>query len=321
MSREDLRSRSATGPQLNSYCGAMEAHRSGARALEALAGTRFADVRWVTDTGSTNADALALARDGQPEGIVCVADHQTAGRGRHGRVWAAPAGASLLCTVLLRPSASVSSSVTMGAAVAMAEAVEQVAGFAPRLKWPNDLVWPGDGSTDDRKLAGILAEVDWPAGSRTAGGRAELRPDEPVVVVVGLGVNVNWPDALSDDLVGLAVAADHIAGRPVDREALLIAFLQRLDLHYSCLIARKDRVPLQDAWRQRSATLGRRVRVDLGSDVVEGTAVDITEDGHLIVDSDAGERRVLTVGDVVHLRPALDPPRAQDRDAGSSRSS
>src|SRR3954465_2828889 len=120
-------------------------------ARAALAATRFADVRWVAETGSTNADALALARQGAPEGIVLVADHQTAGRGRQGRTWEAPRGASLLVTVLLRPRAGVAGLTTMAVAVAAAEGVDDVAGFAPRIKWPNDLVWPGDGSGPDRK--------------------------------------------------------------------------------------------------------------------------------------------------------------------------
>ena len=111
----------------------------------ALAGTRFADVRWVGETGSTNTDALALARDGAPEGVVLVADHQTAGRGRLGRTWEAPPGASLLVSVLLRPPAAVADAVTMAAGVAMAEAVAEVAGVDARLKWPNDLVVAVDG--------------------------------------------------------------------------------------------------------------------------------------------------------------------------------
>ncbi len=276
----------------------------GGRARDALTGSRFADVRWVSETGSTNADVLALARQGEPEGIVCVADHQTAGRGRHGRLWEAPAAASLLCTVLLRPPASISSATTMATALAMAEALEQVAGFAPRLKWPNDLVWPGDGTADDRKLAGILAEADWPAGSHIGSGWLDPRPEERMVVAVGVGVNVNWPDPLPDELVARAVAANHIAGRPVDREDLLATFLQALDRHYGDLVASCDQGPVQEEWRRRSATLGRRVRIDLGTDDVEGMAVDITADGYLIVDCDGGERRTFAVGDVVHLRLA-----------------
>jgi BirA family biotin operon repressor/biotin-[acetyl-CoA-carboxylase] ligase len=267
----------------------------GDLAKRALAGTRFRDVRWVESTGSTNADLLALARDGAPGGITLVADHQTAGRGRQGRTWTAPPGASLLASILLRPTAALAPSVTMAVAVAAAEAVEALAGFVPRLKWPNDLVWPGDGSAPDRKLAGILAEADWPARSPISGGWSEPPPDERVVVVVGIGLNVQWPRPLPDELAEIAVAINHISAQEVDREQLLITLLQRLDRWYTA-------PDLFDRWRELSATLGRRVRIDLGPDDVVGTAVDVDERGHLIVETLDGERRSFAVGDVVHLR-------------------
>ena len=278
----------------------------GGRARSALPGTsgaRFADVRWVAETGSTNADAMALARGGEPEGVVVVADHQTAGRGRAGRTWSAPSGASLLASVLLRPPAAAAEACSTALALAAAEAVEEVGGFVPRLKWPNDLVWPGDGSADDRKLAGVLAEADWPVGSSASTGPRRPPPEERVVVVAGIGINVRWPAELPEDLVDVAVACNHVTGHDVDREDLLIALLQHLGPWYDRLLA-DDRPALVAAWRQRSATLGRRVRVELGTEDVVGTAVDLTEEGHLVVDTLEGERRTFAVGDVVHLRPA-----------------
>jgi BirA family biotin operon repressor/biotin-[acetyl-CoA-carboxylase] ligase len=263
----------------------------GERARSALTqgpGRRFADVRWVAETGSTNADAMALARDGEPEGIVVVADHQTAGRGRRGRSWEAPPGAGLLASILLRPPAVVVEACTMAVGVAAAEAVEAVAGFSPRLKWPNDLVWPGDGSAEDRKLAGILAEADWPAGS----------------VVVGIGINVTWPADLPPDLAEIAVACNHVTGAEIDREDLLVAMLRRLDAWYAPLVASGDVGPLRGAGRERSATLGRQVRVDLGAEELVGTAVDVTAEGHLVVETLDGDQRTIAAGDVVHLRPA-----------------
>lgn len=264
-------------------------------------GARFADVRWVAETGSTNADVMELARDGAPEGIVVVADHQTAGRGRAGRSWTAPSEASLLASVLLRPPASAVDLTTTAVAVSAAEALELLAGFEPRLKWPNDLVWPGDGSAPDRKLAGILAEADWPAGSTADAGYRVPDPDERLAVVVGIGINVAWPDDLPDDLADIAIACNHISDRPIDREALLVALLERLAVWYPALVS-GDREPLLAAWRARSATLGRRVRVDLGREQVEGLAADITSSGHLVVETEHGPRRI-AVGDVVHLRP------------------
>lgn len=274
----------------------------GTEARSALAGTRFADVRWVAETGSTNADALALARDGAPEGIVLVADHQTAGRGRLGRSWEAPPGASLLCTVLLRPPAAVGDAVTLAAALAMAEAVEAVTGVRALLKWPNDLVVEVAGAGGGtRKLAGVLAEADWPARSQASAGWSAPPPGERITVVVGIGVNCNWPVDVPEELADLLVSCNHCTGADVDRVALLVEYLRRLDARYAALVA-GDRAGLLDDWRARSATLGRRVRVDLGADDVEGVAVDVTDAGHLVVDTDTGERRTFAVGDVTHLR-------------------
>jgi BirA family biotin operon repressor/biotin-[acetyl-CoA-carboxylase] ligase len=273
--------------------------------------TRFSDVRWVAETGSTNADALALARDGAPEGIVIVADHQTAGRGRRSRTWVAPPGGSLLVSVLLRPRAPVADATTMAAALAMAEAVADTTGVDARLKWPNDLV------VDDRKLAGVLAEADWPAGSAISAGYKQPPAHARAVVVVGIGLNVAWPAELPpelDEVADRATSLDRLCGdgpagsdvAEARRRALLAAYLRRLDHRYGQLARGTDETvaALRAAWRDRSATLGRRVRVDLGTSDVEGTAVDVTGDGHLVVETAAGERRTLAVGDVVHLRPA-----------------
>jgi BirA family biotin operon repressor/biotin-[acetyl-CoA-carboxylase] ligase len=279
----------------------MEAETPGSGARTALAGSRFADVRWVATTGSTNSDVMALARDGEPEGVVLVADHQSAGRGRLGRTWQAPERSSLLVSVLLRPPGNLVDVVTMAVALSMVDAVESIAGVETRLKWPNDLVVAVDGT--DRKLAGVLAEADWPAGSAPSAGYRPPGDDERVPVVVGVGVNVNWPDEVPAELQAVLVSLDSLTGRPVDREAVLVAFLQALDGRYARLrSAPADRTWLLDEWRAASATLGRRVRIDLGADDLEGTAVDIDDHGRLVVDTLGGERRAIAVGDVVHLR-------------------
>lgn len=282
----------------------------GERARTLVAGTAFADIRWVAETGSTNADALELARQGEPEGIVLVADHQTAGRGRRGRSWQAPPGASLMTTILLRPPAAVAGLTTMAVALAAAEAIEELTGVRVGLKWPNDLVWPGDGSGEDRKVAGILAEADWPAGSHIAGGWMPPAAGDRVVVAVGIGINVAWGGRLPADLVATAVALDDLVApaAPPDRADLLGALLRRLDAHYGDLRTEGGPERLRAAWETRSATIGRRVRVDLGTDDLVGTATGVTAEGHLVVQTVEGDRRVVAVGDVVHLRPATPEP-------------
>jgi BirA family biotin operon repressor/biotin-[acetyl-CoA-carboxylase] ligase len=236
-----------------------------------------------------------------------VADHQTAGRGRRARSWVAPPGGSLLLSVLLRPPARVAGAVTMAVGVCVAEAIERVAGVTAGLKWPNDLVVAGrDGA--DRKLAGILAEADWPAGSTISGGYRAPAAHDRAVVVVGIGLNVAWPQpstAAAGDLAEVADVATALnwEGADVDRVDVLVAFLQCLDDRYRALV-RAGPTDLLAEWRRRSSTLGRRVRVDLGADDVEGTAVDVTDDGRLVVETRHGDRRTIAVGDVVHLRPA-----------------
>jgi BirA family biotin operon repressor/biotin-[acetyl-CoA-carboxylase] ligase len=248
------------------------------------------DVRWVNETGSTNADVMAVARQGEPEGIVVAADHQTAGRGRRDRTWEAPPNASLMFTVLLRPPARVAGLATMAVALSGAEAVEELTGVRVRLKWPNDLVWPGDGTAPDRKLAGVLAEADWSDPARPA-------------VAVGMGLNVDWQGPMPGDLAATAVALDELVPEPPDRRALLDAFLRRLDRIYEQL-AGGDAPGVRRSWEARSATIDRDVRVDLGDEQVVGRAVGITDEGHLVVEPASGERRTFTVGDVVHLRSA-----------------
>ena len=200
----------------------------GDRARSALSGGRFHDLRWVDETGSTNRDLAAEAARGAPEGVVLVADLQTAGRGRLDRSWVSPAGGSLLMSVLLRPRMAASDAHLLGTAmgVAAAEACADVAGVEPGLKWPNDLVVPGPGDRD-RKLAGVLAE-------------SSLEGAALASVVVGLGLNVNWPTDWSSEgspeLADLAVALNQLAGRDIDREHLLVAVLERFDHAYGGLL-------------------------------------------------------------------------------------
>jgi BirA family biotin operon repressor/biotin-[acetyl-CoA-carboxylase] ligase len=266
----------------------------GDRARTALDGTRFADVRWVHETGSTNADLAALAgADTSLADVVLVADHQTAGRGRLGRTWEAPAGSSLLCSTLLRPELPVEHLhlVTIAVAIAASDACDATAGVRPGLKWPNDLLVTGADGVD-RKLAGILAE------SVVSAGRVQA-------LVVGMGLNVNWPVELPSDLAHIATSLNHAAGHDVDREELLVAHLRALELQLGALRTAAGRAELLGRYRTLSATLGRDVRVETAAGSVTGAAADVTDEGHLVLDV-AGERVTVAAGDVVHLR-AVNP--------------
>jgi BirA family biotin operon repressor/biotin-[acetyl-CoA-carboxylase] ligase len=261
----------------------MVSARPGEHATSALAGTRFARLDWVEETGSTNADLLVRASGGEAEGAVLVAEHQTAGRGTRGRTWVDTPGAQLMVSVLLRPAlpAARLGRLTMAWAVAAAEACDAVAGTPVRLKWPNDVFDPAG----ERKVAGVLAE-----SQLGAGGQVDA-------VVIGMGMNCNGgvPPGLAVPGVSLA----ELTGAPVDRELLLVELLRRFDGLY----ARADDPAVLDRYRHRSATIGRRVRVERPEGPVVGVARDVTDEGHLVVDID-GRAVTFAAADVVHLRPA-----------------
>ena len=260
--------------------------------VEPAAHGRFTDVRRVAETGSTNTDLLELVRAGAPEGTVLVADHQTAGRGRLGRTWQAPPGSSLLVSVLLRPALPPGRThlVTVAAGLAAADAVEEVAGFRPGLKWPNDLVVEVGGVS--RKLAGLLAE-------------SVVDQGEVAGLVVGMGMNVRWPEPLPDDLAASATTVSAVAGREIAPADVLDAYLTALERRYAGLVAEGGAAVTARAHRAGCTTLGRQVVVQVGDGSFAGEAVDVDESGHLVVDLAGGERRTVAVGDVVHLRPAV----------------
>jgi BirA family biotin operon repressor/biotin-[acetyl-CoA-carboxylase] ligase len=247
------------------------------------------DVHRFEEIDSTNAYLHRQARLGAPEGMVAVAEHQSAGRGRLDRRWESPPGASLLVSVLFRPDLDPSELhlCTAAMALAAAEACRQVAGVGPVLKWPNDVL------VNEEKLAGVLAEATFerdPGLDAGAGG--------VVAVVVGLGLNIDWPGPAGAG--GTSLVA--LGAGPVDRAALLGALLEALSARRALLDSVAGRHEVVAELRNRCATLGRRVRVELAAEAVVGVATEIDDAGHLVVLTPAGPRTV-SAGDVVHLRP------------------
>jgi BirA family transcriptional regulator, biotin operon repressor / biotin---[acetyl-CoA-carboxylase] ligase len=245
-------------------------------------------IDFVDETGSTNADLLARAAAGEDiDGVVLIAESQTAGRGRHGRAWSTPPGSQIALSagvgVGTVPS-DVWGWLPLLTGVAVVDAVADVSGVNAGLKWPNDvLVVPGrdNSASGTGKLAGILAEVAAP---------------EPVVVV-GLGLNVTEaPDPAATCLSKL--------GATVDRTALAEAVLRHLATRIDAwrAAAGADRV-LADDYRSRSVTLGNRVRASLPGDrAVEGLATDVDDLGRLRIDT-GSEVVTVSAGDITHLRP------------------
>jgi BirA family transcriptional regulator, biotin operon repressor / biotin---[acetyl-CoA-carboxylase] ligase len=238
-------------------------------------------VRRFGEIDSTNSYLLKLARQGEPEGLVAVADHQTAGRGRLDRRWESPPGANLLASVLLRPTCNPDDLHLCTGALGLAalDACAEVAGVEAQLKWPNDLLVGG------AKLAGVLAEAEFSV--------------TPPAVVAGIGLNVAWPgppDAggtCLDDLTDLS--------SPIDPIVLLNHLLAALAPRRFLLDQEAGRRQLADEVRARCATLGQEVLVLLPSEDFSGRAVGIDDDGRLLVET-AGGQRAVTAGDIVHVR-------------------
>jgi BirA family transcriptional regulator, biotin operon repressor / biotin---[acetyl-CoA-carboxylase] ligase len=253
-------------------------------------------------TGSTNADLLARAAGGEPEGAVLAAERQSAGRGRLGRVWVSPPRAALTFSVLLRPALVPRARLgwlPLLTGVAVAAAVRDVAAVDARLKWPNDVLAgqagvPAGGSggvVPPRKLGGILAE---------AAGDA---------VVVGIGVNVSTgPAELPPPGPGaLAATSLRLEGWPsLDRTRLLAGILAGLERRYrtwSAALGDTERSGLRAEYTRLSATLGRRVRVELpGGGAFDGLATGVDADGRLLLSSPPEADLPVAAGDVVHLR-------------------
>lgn len=250
-----------------------------ARVRAALAGTRFADVRAMQETGSTNDDAAALLGDRRAFGATLVAEFQTAGRGRKaGRSWIAPAGSALTFTTILpvRVAADALWAVPFWTALAVADGVEEGCGARLDLRWPNDL------DLGARKVAGILCT------SRVTGSEA--------AVGCGVGLNVRRPDdgapaAIDPPPAYLSDVQPHAA-----REDILAGILGAMD----GLVDVLDRpAAIARAWEERAGLRGRsyRVRLDADGTIVEGTAIGLDREGGLILDTSGRER-------VVHLADA-----------------
>lgn len=227
-----------------------------------------------TRVDSTQSVAFELAAEGAPDRTVVVADYQAAGRGRRGRAWDAPAGTSLLASILVRPSGPPArwGGYSLASALAVADALARVAGLGARLKWPNDVLVGG------RKIAGILLESRLPA----AGG-----PGGAGVIAVGIGVNLGQR-AFPAGLAARATSVTVETGRVVERDAALTALLDAFD-GWRARLEREGLAPVRERWLALADTIGRRVTVD----GISGVAVDLDADGALVLEDGARRHRVV----------------------------
>jgi len=252
---------------------------------KALTGTLLSRmVRFLPECPSTNDVACEFARAGEPEGLLVVTDFQTSGRGRLDRSWRAPAGSSLLFSLLLRPPLPPERALqaVMAASLGVVEGIRKECGLAARIKWPNDILIGG------RKAGGILCELS-------------LDGEKLDYAIIGIGLNVNFDPQKVEGIPPEATSILAKLGRSQPRTALLRAILAEMEPRYREILRGGS---LREEWARALETLGRRVRVTLVNDELTGTAESVEETGALSLRLQDGTRRTILAGDVVHLEEA-----------------
>ena len=231
------------------------------------------------DSTSNKAKELALA--GAPHGTVVIADHQTGGRGRLGRSFHSPAGCGLYLSVILRPDCHITDAMhlTCAAGVAAQETISRAVGVFPQIKWINDLVF------DRQKLGGILAEPI-------------VRHDGRIdFVILGIGINCNhklldFPPELQD----MATSLFMITGQPTDRSRLAAELIRELEKMSQEFLTHK--ADMMDRYRKNCVTLGKEISVHRFEEVRHGVAVDLDDEGGLVVRFPDGHLETVNAGEV-----------------------
>lgn len=230
---------------------------------------------------STNDRLKTMARQGAPHGTVLIAGHQTHGHGRLRRRFHSPEDAGIYLSILLRPDCAPTElmHLTCAAAVAMCNAVERAAGFRPRIKWTNDLVFDG------KKLGGILTELGF-----TPKGRVDY-------AIVGIGINCcqqgeSFPEEIRNIAGSLAMAT----GKAVDRSLVAAAMMEALWEMDTGLLTNQSY--MIHCYRENCITLGQNISLVRGEEIRHGTAVDVDDQGALIVDFPDGTRETVNSGEV-----------------------
>ena len=231
---------------------------------------------------STNKRAKECAFDGAPEGMLILADEQTQGKGRLNRSWISPPGTGIWFSLILRPPIPPvdAPKITAMAGAAVVKAIERVTGLAAGIKWPNDIVLGG------KKVCGILTEIN-----------ADL--DLIHYVVVGIGLNVNMrPEDFPDEIRPIATSLRIEKGTVVNRNQMIQAILESMEEIYLEYIKDRDFRRVLEICKSRSVILGKQVRVLGLNEEFRGTAVDLDDDGSLLVKKDDGQVCKVLSGDV-----------------------
>jgi len=260
-----------------------------ARVASALGDARIgATVRYENSVDSTNRLARELGRQGAVDGLVVLAEEQTAGRGRRQRSWVSLAGKGIYLSVLLRPVASTADAgpaVQLVAGIAVAESLAIYAGQPLMLRWPNDCY------LGDRKIAGVLVE------SEVTGSTLDF-------LVCGVGINVNHEEKdFPTDLRARVTSLCMLSGHPQPRLPVLVSLLQALE-YWDDVWRRRGLSPVIERWLELSPeSRGSYVEIQTHQGLMRGVAAGLSPRGGLYVDDEQQNRHEITVGELVRLSP------------------
>ena len=240
-------------------------------------------LHYFNETGSTNIDAKRCAEEGEPHGTTVVANTQSAGRGRRGRLWQSPAGRAIYMTILLKPRfiPDKASMLTLVMALSVADAIAEATGLSAGIKWPNDVV------VNKKKVCGILTEMN-----------AELDYIQYVVIGVGINVNNNSPEEFPEEIRQTATSLKIESGMQISRAALLERVLAHFEKNYNIFTKKLDLSALMEAYDARLLNLNAEVRVLDPKGEYTGIARGINPAGELLVEKENGEVVPVYAGEV-----------------------
>ena len=238
-------------------------------------------IRYYESCDSTQIIAHDEALNGAEDGTVIISEEQTRGKGRMSRPWSSTAAKGVWMSIIVRPilAPQQAPQITLVAAVAVTRAIEEVTGLSPDIKWPNDIL------VNDKKVTGILTEL-------------QSDPDRVNAIIIGIGINVNQVEAdFPEELKTIATSLNIELGTPINRAKLVAKTLEYLEV-YTELYVIHGFSPIKLLWEGYSNTAGKRIRAVMINETIEGTAIGISKDGMLELKLDDGSIRSIYSADI-----------------------
>jgi len=239
------------------------------------------NIHYEESVDSTQKIALQLSLDGVPEGTVVIAEEQTSGRGRMARTWFSPKYTGVWMSVVLRPNLlpQKAPQLTLVTAVAVVQAIEEIASLKPQIKWPNDILING------KKITGILTEL-------------QAESDRINSVIIGIGMNVNQElEGYPEELRTIATSLRIETGKVINRAELIKLVLAKLEYLYDLYLT-EGFYPIKQLWESYAVSIGKMITARMLQGDLYGKALGITDDGALMMEDETGKVHLVYSADI-----------------------